>query len=61
MLDMVNVFVKVNGVDVPYCIKPSRADDIAIRYCNPAKSQIKLGWEAQYGTDEMVIRDIRKW
>ena len=60
VLDMVNSFVKVNGVDVPYSIKPRRAGDIATCYCNPAKAKAELGWEAQYGIDEMV-RDSWNW
>jgi UDP-glucose 4-epimerase len=60
VLDMVNSFVKVNGVAVPYSIKPRRAGDIATCYCNPAKAKAELGWEAQYGIDEMV-RDSWNW
>ena len=53
VLDMVNAFIKVNGVDVPYSIK-RRAGDIATCYCNPAKAKSELGWEARYGIKEMV-------
>ena len=54
VLDMVNAFVKVNGVKVPYSIKPRRAGDIATCYSNPAKAEKELGWKAQYGIEEMV-------
>ena len=60
VLDMVNAFIRVNGVDVPYSIKPRRAGDIATCYCNPAKAKAELGWEAKYGIDEMV-RDSWNW
>ena len=60
VLDMVNAFIKVNGVNVPYSIKPRRAGDIATCYCNPAKAKTELGWEAKYGIDEMV-RDSWNW
>lgn len=60
VLDMVNAFIKVNGVDVPYSIKPRRAGDIATCYCNPAKAKVELGWEAKYGIDDMV-RDSWNW
>ena len=60
VLDMVNAFVRVNGVDVPYSIKPRRAGDIATCYCNPAKAAAELGWKAQYGIDDMV-RDSWNW
>ncbi len=60
VLDMVNAFIKVNGVDVPYSIKPRRAGDIATCYCNPNKAKKELGWEAKYGIEEMV-RDSWNW
>ena len=60
VLDMVNAFVKVNGVPVPYSIKPRRAGDIATCYCDPSKAKAELGWQAQYGIDEMV-RDSWNW
>ena len=60
VLDMVKSFVRVNGVDVPYSIKPRRAGDIATCYCNPAKAKAELGWEAKYGIDDMV-RDSWRW
>lgn len=60
VLDMVNAFVKVNGVDVPHSIKPRRSGDIATCYCNPAKAKTELGWEAKFGIEEMV-RDSWRW
>ena len=60
VLDMVKAFIRVNGVDVPYSIKPRRAGDIATCYCNPAKAKAELGWEAIYGLEEMV-RDSWNW
>ena len=60
VLDVVKAFIKVNGVDVPYSIKPRRPGDIATCYCNPAKAKAELGWEAQYGIEEMC-RDSWNW
>ena len=60
VLDMVNAFIRVNGVDVPYSIKPRRAGDIATCYCDPSKAKNELGWEAEYGIEEMV-RDSWNW
>lgn len=53
VLDVVNTFKKINGVDVPYQIKPRRSGDIATCYSNPAKAEQELGWKAQYGLEEM--------
>ncbi len=60
VLDVVNAFEKVNGVKVPYSIKPRREGDIATCYCNPAKAFKELGWKAQYGIEEMC-RDSWNW
>ena len=60
VLDVVKAFEKVNGVKVPYSIKPRRPGDIAACYCNPAKAEVELGWKAQYGIEEMC-RDSWNW
>ena len=60
MLDVVKAFERVNGVKVPYSIKPRRAGDIATCYCNPAKALKELGWKARYGIEEMC-RDAWNW
>lgn len=60
VLDIVNAFVRVNDVPVPYSIKPRRPGDIATCYSDPAKAERELGWKAQYGIDEMC-RDSWNW
>jgi len=60
VLDVVKAFERVNGVEVPYQIMPRRAGDIATCYSNPAKAKDELGWEAQFGIDEMC-RDSWNW
>lgn len=60
VLEMVKAFARVNGVEIPYSFKPRRQGDIATCYCNPAKAKAELGWEAQYGINEMV-RDSWNW
>ncbi len=60
VLDIVKSFENVNGVKVPYQIQPRRAGDIATCYSNPDKAKVELGWEAQYGIEEMC-RDSWNW
>ncbi len=60
VLDVVNAFMKVNGVNVPYAIKPRRPGDIATCYCNPAKAEKELGWVAKYNIEDMC-RDSWNW
>jgi len=60
VLDIVHAFERVNGVPVPYSIKPRRPGDIATCYSDPAKAERELGWKAEYGIDEMC-RDSWNW
>ena len=60
VLDVVKAFEKANGVPVKYSIKPRRPGDIATCYCDPTKAKEELGWEAQYGIEEMC-RDSWNW
>ncbi len=53
VLDVVKAFETANGLKVPYAIKPRRPGDIATCYCDPAKAVAELGWEAQYGIEDM--------
>ncbi|MBO4589807.1 MAG: UDP-glucose 4-epimerase GalE [Bacteroidaceae bacterium] len=60
VLDIVKAFERVNGVRIPYQIKPRRAGDIATCYSDPAKAARELGWTAEFGIDEMC-RDSWNW
>lgn len=60
VLEVVNAFMRVNNIDIPYVIMPRRAGDIATCYCDPSKAERELGWKAQYGLDDMC-RDSWNW
>jgi UDP-glucose 4-epimerase len=60
VLDMVNTFVEVNGVAVPYQIVERRPGDIAVCYADPAKSAAILGWKAEKTLADMC-RDSWNW
>lgn len=53
VLDVVRAFERVNGLKVPYAIKPRRPGDIATCYCDPAKAFSELGWKAEHGIEDM--------
>ena len=53
VLDIVNAFVKVNGVDVPYKITERREGDIAMCYADPGKAKEVLGWTAEKNLEDM--------
>ena len=60
VLDIVKAFIKVNGVDIPYAIKPRRAGDIAECYADPTKALKVLGWKAEKNLEDMC-RDSWNW
>lgn len=53
VLDLVETFKRVNGVDVPYKIVDRRPGDIAACYADPTKAYEELGWKAELGIEEM--------
>ena len=60
MLDVIHAFEKACGHEIPYAIKPRREGDIATCYSESKKAKEELGWEAQYGIDEMCASSW-KW
>lgn len=60
VLDVIKAFSKACGHDVPYQIKPRRPGDIATCYADASLARKELGWEAQYGIEEMCA-DSWKW
>lgn len=60
VLDIVNTFSRVNGMEIPYDIKARRPGDIAECYADPKKANEVLGWKAEFGLEEMC-RDSWNW
>lgn len=60
VLDVVGSFEKANRVKIPYVIKPRRAGDIAVCYCDPLKAERELGWKAEYDLEKMC-EDAWRW
>lgn len=53
VLDLVEAFKKVNGVDVPYEFTARRDGDIATCYASPEKAEKLLKWKAKYNVEDM--------
>lgn len=60
VLDVVHAFEKACGKKIPYEVKARRPGDIATCYADPAKAKAELGWEAEYGIEEMCA-DSWRW
>lgn len=53
VLEIVNTFMDVNGIDVNYKIADRRPGDIDACYADPKYAKEKLDWEAKLGIEEM--------
>ena len=60
VLELVNTFIEVNGVDIPYVITDRRPGDIAECYANADKAAAELGWRAEKTVADMC-RDTWNW
>ena len=53
VLDLVNTFERVNGIDLPYVIGPRRAGDLPAFWADAEKAKKLLNWQAAYSLDDM--------
>ena len=60
VLDVIKAFGKACGKEMPYQIKARRPGDIATCYSDASLAKKELGWEAQYGIEEMCA-DSWRW
>lgn len=60
VLDVVRAFEDASGKKVPYRIVGRRPGDIATCYADPSLAKVLLGWETQYGIEDMC-RDAWRW
>ena len=60
VLEIIRAFSAACGHEVPYVIDPRRPGDVAENYADCSKARDLMGWEAQYGIDDMC-RDAWNW
>ena len=54
VLQLINTFIDVNKLDIPYEIVGRRAGDIAECYADATKAKEELGWVAKHNIEDMV-------
>jgi UDP-glucose 4-epimerase len=54
VLELVNAFMKVNKVNIPYEIIDRRPGDVAISYADASKAKNELGWEPELAIEDMI-------
>ena len=53
VLELVNAFMKVNNVEIPFKFGPRRAGDLDAFFADPTKAETELGWKAQRTIEDM--------
>jgi len=54
VIELVETFKKVNGVDLPFVIAERRPGDIPVCFADPSKAYKELGWKAERSLEDMV-------
>jgi UDP-glucose 4-epimerase len=60
VLEVIDLFTKANGVEVPFSIAPRRAGDVEKVWADPSKANKLLGWRAETPFED-VMRSAWKW
>lgn len=60
VLEMVNSFIEVTGINIPYSFAPRREGDLPAFWADASKAEEQLGWKANRGLDEMIA-DSWRW
>ncbi len=60
VLEMVNSFIAVTGVDIPYQFAPRRDGDLPAFWADAGKAERELGWSTRYSLEDMM-QDTWKW
>ena len=53
VLEVLHAYERACGKTLPYVMDPRRPGDVAACWADTARAKAELGWEAQYGIDEM--------
>lgn len=60
VLQVKNTFEQVNGVEIPFELAPRRAGDVATSFADNGRAIAELGWQPQYGLEDMLA-DSWNW
>jgi UDP-glucose 4-epimerase len=60
VLEIVNAFERITGLNLPYVIGPRRTGDVIEIYANATKGKELLGWKARLSIED-AIKDAWAW
>jgi len=53
VMEVIDAYAKASGRPIPYEMAPRRPGDVATVFTDPTRAQALLGWQAQFGLDDM--------
>jgi len=59
VLEIINTYERVNGINIPYIIAPQRPGDLPESYADATKAEKQLGWKTELTIEDMC-RDSQR-
>ena len=53
VMEVIEAYARASGRPIPYEVAPRRPGDVATVFTDPTRAQALLGWQAQFGLDDM--------
>ena len=53
VMEVIDAYAMASGRPIPYDLAPRRPGDVATVFTDPTRAQALLGWQAQFGLDDM--------
>jgi UDP-glucose 4-epimerase len=53
VMEVIEAYASASGQPIPYEMAPRRPGDVATVFTDPTRAQALLGWQAQFGLDDM--------
>ena len=53
VMEVIDAYARASGRLIPYELAPRRPGDVATVFTDPTRAQALLGWQAQFGLDDM--------
>ncbi|CAM8624362.1 GalE UDP-glucose 4-epimerase [Burkholderiales bacterium] len=53
VMEVIDAYARASGRPIPYEVAPRRPGDVATVFTDPTRAQALLGWQAQFGLDDM--------
>jgi UDP-glucose 4-epimerase len=59
VLELINIYERVNGVNIPFVITPRRPGDLPESYADATKAEKLLGWKTMLTIEDMCRDSFR--